>query len=77
MAKKSRKSTQKWYFLLVGKHSKIYNLATTNAILMRLTTIMYLHETFHFVKNWGVTHSAWEGVVQKHLKTIHKIKFLG
>ena len=56
MAKKSRKSTQKWYFLLVGKHLKIHNMATTNAILMKLTSIMYLHETFHLAQNLGVTY---------------------
>ena len=26
---------------------KFYNLGTTNAIKMKLTTIMYLHETFN------------------------------
>ena len=58
MAEKSRNSTQKWYLLLLGKHLKIHNLATSNAILMKLTTIMYLHDTFHLAKNWGVTHRA-------------------
>ena len=29
---------------------KIFNLAATNAILMKLTTIMYLQKTFHVVK---------------------------
>ena len=56
MAKKSRKSTPKWYFLLVGKHLKIHNMETTNAILMKLTSIMYLHETFHLAQNLGVTY---------------------
>ena len=50
MAKKSRKSTQKWYFWLVGKHLKIKNLPTTNAILIKVITLMYLHETFHLAK---------------------------
>ena len=29
----------------VGKTFKIFNLTTTNDILMKLTTIMYLHES--------------------------------
>ena len=44
---------------------------------MKLTTIMYLHETFHLPKDLGVTHRAKEGVVQKLLKTNHKMRFLG
>ena len=56
MAKKPPKSTQKWYFLLIGKHLKLNNLTTTNAILMKLTTLMYLHDTFHLAQNWGVTY---------------------
>ena len=50
MAEKPSKSTQKWYFLLVGKHLNIDNLATTNAILVKFTTLMYLHETFQLAK---------------------------
>ena len=38
------------------KYLKIYNLSTTNATLMRLTTIMYLHNTFNLAEDWGVTH---------------------
>ena len=56
--KKSPKSTQKRYFLLLGKHLKMYNFATTNAAPMKLTTIMYLHETFHLVRNWDVIYRA-------------------
>ena len=44
---------------------------------MKLTTIVYLHRIFHLVKNWGVTHKAKEGVVQKLLQTNHKMRFLG
>ena len=43
---------------------------------MKLTTIVYLHKIFHLVKNWGVTHKAKEGVVQK-LQTNRKMMFLG
>ena len=40
------------------KHSKIYNLTTTNATIMKLTTIMYLCKTFTLAEDWGVTHRA-------------------
>ena len=40
------------------KHWKIYNLTTANDIKMKLTTIVYLHETFHLAKNLDVTHRA-------------------
>ena len=58
MARKAPKSTQKRDFLLVGKHLKIHNLPTTNPTPMKLTTIMYLHETFYLDKNWSVIHRA-------------------
>ena len=56
--RKPPRSSLQWQFLLVGKHLKIHNLATTNAKLMKLTTIMYLHGTFYLAKDWGVTHRA-------------------
>ena len=71
------KSSQKSHFLLVRQTLKIYNLTTTNAILMKLTRIVYLHETFHLPKYWGLTHTEKESVVQKLLKTNHKMRFLG
>ena len=37
----------------VRKTLKIFNLTTTNAILMKL---MYLDKNCHLAKNWGVTH---------------------
>ena len=58
------------------KHLKIYNFGTTNVILMKHTTIIYLHETFHLAKNLGVTHKAFESVVKKPLKKSQKISFL-
>ena len=47
---------------------KILNFATTNATLMKLTTIMYLHETFHLAKK--LVRSSWgqESVNEKPLK---------
>ena len=43
---------------------------------MKLTTIMYLHETFHLTKDLAVAHRAWKGVVEKPLKKSPKIVFL-
>ena len=45
---KTQKTSNKGYFLdaeSVRKTLEIFNLTTTNAILMKLTTIMYLHES--------------------------------
>ena len=74
---KPPKSSQKCCFLVVRENLKIYNLTTTNAIPMKLTTIMYLQETFHLAKNWDVTQRAKEGGVQKLLNPNHKMRFLG
>ena len=56
--KKPPKSSLKSPFLVLEKHFKTHNFGTRNAMLMKLTTNMYLHETFHLAKNWGVTHNA-------------------
>ena len=53
--KKPHKNSLKSTFPVLRKHLKIHNLVITNAILMKLITMMYLYETFHLVKNWGVT----------------------
>ena len=45
---RAQKPPKKGYFLdaeSVRKTLEIFNLTTTNAILMKLTTIMYLHES--------------------------------
>ena len=44
----------KIHFSVLWKHLKIHNLPTTNAVLMKATTVIYLHETFYLAKNWGV-----------------------
>ena len=56
---RSQKLTKRSHFMdaaLPQKHLKIYNLATTNAALMKLTTIMYLYKTCNLAEHWGVTH---------------------
>ena len=58
IVEKPPRSSQKLYFLLLRKHLKVYNLTTRNGIMMKLTRIMYLYDTFHLVKNWGVTRRA-------------------
>ena len=74
---KPPKSSQKSYFLLVWETLNLYNLTTTNAIKMNLTRIVYLHETFHLQETWGIHHTGKWGVVEKSLKTSHKMRFLG
>ena len=47
------------YFMdaeLIQKSLKIVNFTTTNAILITLTTGIYLNKIFHLAKSWGVTH---------------------
>ena len=58
IVEKPPRSSQKLYFLLLRKHLKVYNLTTRNGIMMKLTRIMYLNDTFHLVKNWGVEQRA-------------------
>ena len=55
------KTTQKEPAMVVfaaKQNLKIHNLATTNTMLTKLTTIMYLHETFHLAKDWSVNDKA-------------------
>ena len=59
-----------------GKQSKFYNLATKNAIKMKLTAIVHVHKTFQLALNWGVTHRVWEGVIEKLPKISQRISFL-
>ena len=58
---RAKKLPKRGHFMAAAspqKHLKIYNFGTTNVILMILTTIVYLHQTFDLAKNWGVTHLA-------------------
>ena len=58
------------------KHLKIYNFATTNATLMKLNTIKYLHKMFSLAENWVVTHRGQKRVNQKPLNMSQKNVFL-
>ena len=37
---------------------KIFNFRTTHAILMELTTNIYLNKAFHLAKSWVVIHGV-------------------
>ena len=56
------KTTQKQPAMVVFAATKlfmkIHNLATTNAMLMKLTTIMYLHKIFNLAEDWGLNDKA-------------------
>ena len=50
---RAQKPPKRDYFMDAGsprKHLKICNLTTTNAALMKLTIIMYLHKAFNWQK---------------------------
>ena len=60
-AERAQKPPKRGHFMdaaLPRKHLKIYNLTTTNAVLMKLTTIISLHKTFILAEDWGVTRRA-------------------
>ena len=39
---------------LAVKNVNFFNLTTTNAIVLKLATILYLHKIIHLAKNWSV-----------------------
>ena len=61
---------------VIEKTMKNFNFTTTNAILIKLTTNMYLNKVFHLAKSWGVTHRVCDRVNKKPLKMSQKILFL-
>ena len=67
----------------VRKTLKTFNLATTNAILMKLTTIMYLHESVNRkplrVKNsvfWRNVYEFLDYVNNRHICHASLVKLL-
>ena len=53
------KTTQKQPKIVLSAPTETFNNFTTeNAILMKLTSIMYLYETFHMAKSLGITHGV-------------------
>ena len=61
---------------VIEKTMKNFNFTTTNAILIKLTTNMYLNKVFHLAKSWGVTHRVCDSVNKKPLKMSQKNLFL-
>ena len=61
---------------VIQKTMKNFNFTTTNAILIKLTTTMYLNKVFHLAKSWGVTHRVCDSVNKKPLKMSRKNLFL-
>ena len=55
---------------------KIFNLRTTNAMKMKLGTIMYVNDTFRLTKDLGVAQRGSGGVAGKPLKKCQKMVFL-
>ena len=75
MDQKPPKSSHKSPFFLVPKLLKLHNLRTTNAINMKLGTIVYLYETYHLTKDLGAILRAWQVVAQKPPKKAQKAGF--
>ena len=75
-AQKPQKWPISWMLLLPQNFLKIYNLRTTNAMKMKLGTIVYLHETFHLTKDLGVVQGGSRSVAEKLLKKYPKMGFL-
>ena len=59
----------------IQKHLKIYNFTTIDVILMKLTRIMYLCNSFLLTGTWAVTQKQ-HSTTEKHLKGSQKISFL-
>ena len=59
---------------LVRKNLKTFNLKTTNAMLIKLITIMYLHDISNSTKIYGVTHRAQESENHKTLRMSQKFR---
>ena len=55
------------------KNLKIFNYTTTNAIVMKLTTDIYLNKVFHLPESWDVTHRVKEGINKKTHKMSQKV----
>ena len=75
VSQKPPKISPKCPFLLVQEMLKIYNLRTANAIKMKLTRIVYLHEAFHLKKDLGVALNGSGVVAGKPLKKCQKMGF--
>ena len=75
---RTQKPPKRGHFMnakLVSKMFKIFNLTTTNVIVMKLTTIMYLYDIFSWTENWGVTYIVSEKVKKQSLRMSQEFSF--
>ena len=59
------------------KHFQFYNFITTNAIKMKLTTSIDLHNTFHLAKSFGCNSEGVGGRNRKTSKNKPENQFFG
>ena len=55
MAQNPPKMAISWMLNQYKETLKIFNFTTTNAILMKFTTVTYLNMVFNLAKSFGVT----------------------
>ena len=75
---RAQKATKRGHFMdaeSIQKILKIFELTTTYAILMKLTTDIYLNKFFHLAESWCNSYGV-ESANKKTLKMSHKISFL-
>ena len=74
---RTQKPPKKGYFVdveSVRKNFEIFNLTTTNAILMRLTTIMCLHENVNCKALTARNSFFWLNSIASLVKLLHKLE---
>ena len=72
---RAQKPPKKGYFVdaeSVRKTLEIFNLTTTNAILMKLTTIMYLHESVNRKAIRVKNSFFWLNLIASLVKILYK-----
>ena len=52
---RSQKTLKRAHLMDAESIKKTFNFTTTNAILVKLTTDIYLNKVFHLAKSWSVT----------------------
>ena len=62
---------------LPRRHFQFYNFITTNAIKMKLTSIIYLHNTFHLAESCGCNSEGVGGRNRKTSKNKPENQFFG
>ena len=55
---RTQKSLKRGHFMDAESMQTTFNFTTSNAILMKLATGIYLNKVFHLAKSWGVTHKV-------------------